>query len=355
VRRRKLDECIKELRFQGNIPKIWSALDLKPFLVGLFSKHTLSVFPNNFSISPDGLTRGDAVKRGMKPKYCRLGLGKFVLLEEYATGLDSQPKAEEINPLFLQSKSGEEKAVVQQEMIFRRKKDLCPRGGKSVSKSLLTIFPTKIDLLNYADLCAVEYRKNSDSLNLYHSIIVRQRDTKLVELLQDQNFLDLIYKTLMSWDMNYRRAKLMPFPEFSSSIRKASAKIVNLAEFEMGCLEKEQYKTVMARLEDVFGGLQVMASKSRIVGVSKTLHFLLPRLVMPIDGKYTLKLLYGYRVYKPSLIDEMALFREIYFGFWGLATQLGLSRSDEQAEGWNTTVPKIIDNAIIGYVRNRKS
>jgi hypothetical protein len=305
-------------------------------------------------VSPDGLVQGDAVKRGMKPKYYRLGLGKFVLLEEYATGLDSQPKDEEIKPLFLQSKSGEEKAVVQQEMIFRRKKDICLRRGESVSKSLLTVFPAKTDLLKFAGLCAEEYRKKSDSLNLYHSIIVLQRYTKLEKLVQDQNFLDLIYKTLISWDMNYRRAKLIPFPEFSASIREASARIVNLAEFEMGSLKKEQCTTVMAGLEDVFRSIKVMASKSKIVGVSKTLHFLLPRLVMPIDGKYTLKLLYGYRVYKPDLSDELELFREIFLGFWGLATQLGLSRPDEQAEGWNTTVPKIIDNAIIGYVRNRK-
>jgi hypothetical protein len=73
---------------------------------------------------------------------------------------------------------------------------------------------------------------------------------------------------------------------------------------------------------------------------------------MPIDGKYTLELLFGYRVYKPALNDELALFQEIFLAFWGLANELGLSHSDEGTAGWNTTVPKIIDNAIIGYLRN---
>jgi len=247
MRRKKLDERIRELRSQEKIPKIWSASGLRPFLVGSFSLRTLSVFPNNYSISPDGLIKGDAIKRGMKPKYYRLGLGKFVLLEEYVTGLDSQPKEEQIKLLSLQSESAEDKAVAQQEASFRGKKDKCLRR-ESVSKSLLTIFPAKIDLLKFAGLCAEEYRKNSNSLNLYHSIIVRQRHTKVEKLVQDQNFLDLIYKTLMSWDMNNRRAKLIPFPEFSASIREASARIVNLAEFEMDGLEKEQCTTVMASL-----------------------------------------------------------------------------------------------------------
>jgi len=351
---KKLDESIKELRSQEKIPKIWSASDLRPFLISSFSTRTLSVYPNNCSISPDGLIKGDAAKRGVKPKYYRLGREKFVLIEEYNAGLESPPKEDQIKPLSLQSKLGEEKAVGQQVASFRFKKDPCLRRGESASNRLLTVFPTKIDLLKYAGLCAEEYRKNSDSLNLYHSIIVRQRDTKLEELVQDQDFLDLIYETLKSWDMNYRRAKLVPFPEFSASIREASARIVNLAEFAMDGLEKEECTAVIARLVDLFSCLKVMASKSQIVGVSKTLHFLLPRLVMPIDGKYTLKFLYGYRVYERSLSGELALFRKIFLAFWELAAHLGLSRSDEEAEGWNTTIPKIIDNAIIGYVRNRQ-
>jgi hypothetical protein len=43
-----------------------------------------------------------------------------------------------------------------------------------------------------------------------------------------------------------------------------------------------------------------MESRRRIVGVSKTIHFLLPDLVIPIDGAYTLPYFFGYNKYDTS-------------------------------------------------------
>jgi hypothetical protein len=347
MKNKTLDNYIRGLRSQGKIPRIWSPSDLRPFLEGLFSKRTFSVYPNNYSVSPDGLVKGDAVKRGEPAKYVRLGQARFVLKEEY-------------NDKMLYSIRGE-LAYKQPPGDSPRKNP--PRHGMTpgddsrnhpFEKRLLEVFPTKEVLMRYAGLCVEEYRPNSDSFKYYHSLIDRHRNSGITLLLSDLVFLRHSYETLKKWDMNYRGAKLVSFPEFSESINMLSGKITGLANYSMNLLDENDAHELMPRLGELFENLKVMQSKSRIVGVPKTMHFLLPRLVMPIDGKHTLNFFFGYRPYRKSLDWEYGLFLEIFEAFSKLAIRIGLSRSDEEHQGWNTTVPKIIDNAIIGYMRQHK-
>jgi hypothetical protein len=59
--------------------------------------------------------------------------------------------------------------------------------------------------------------------------------------------------------------------------------------------------TIKELLEKVFINLKIMESTRRIVGVSKILHFLLPDLIIPVDGKYTLPAFYGYNKFSKSV------------------------------------------------------
>jgi hypothetical protein len=331
--KKRFDEYIKEFRAQGKIPPVWSVADIRPLLQGIFSDNTIGVYPNNFSASFDGRIKGDTVKRGMKPKYYRVGRGKFVLVEEYdsvrsevapivpTSLLAADSKAD--GPLPDSQRSDKAKAPIEQ-----------IRGRfEAIERRLREAFPSKERLMEYA------------------GVILRHRHAGISDLVADPDFHGLVYRTLISWDMNYRNAKLVSLTEFSKGIKTVSDKICELSAFSMDELGDGSLSVVIAGLEDLFRNFKVMESKSQIVGCSKALHFLLPRLVTPIDGKYTLKFLFGYRIYPRSLDAEARLFTDIFQAFLGLARRLCLSRADEMETGWNTTVPKIIDNAIIGYMK----
>jgi len=355
IRNKTLDRYIRDLRSQDNIPKIWTPSDLRLFLEGLFSKRTFSVYPNNYSVSPDGLVQGDAVKRGQPAKYVRLGEARFVLIEEYNERLSNSIKAE--TPYKTPSGYQTVKTPHRQGMTpgdGSRNRPFEKRADHLL-KRLLEVFPTKEVLLRYAALCVEDYRPNSDSFKYYHFLIDRHRKSGINMLISDPSFHHDIYKTLERWDMNSRRAKLVSFPEFSESLINLSSKIIGLANYSMELLDENDVRELKPRLGELFENLKVMKSKSRIVGVSKTMHFLLPRLVMPVDGKFTLKFFFGYRAYRPFLSWETRHFLDIFEAYSKYARLVGLTRQDEEPSTWNTTVPKIIDNAIIGYLRNRKS
>jgi hypothetical protein len=92
-----------------------------------------------------------------------------------------------------------------------------------------------------------------------------------------------------------------------------------------------------------------MESKRRIVGVSKTLHFLIPDLVMPIDGKFTMLYFYGYNKYSDDAEIEFKAFKDIFVSTVEIASRLNLTEKDVDGKGWNTSIPKLIDNVIIGF------
>ena len=353
--RKRFAEFIKEFRAQAKIPIVWSTADIRPLLKGIFPENTISVFANNYSASPDGRIRGDAVKRGMKPKFFRLGRGLFILIEEFDAWRSGHTSSVACLAQQLDITEDPEALSLRKQDQSKVASSRPKNRAEFFINKLLETFPTKQALTEYSDICSREYRQRSSSYFNYRQIIERQRSGIRGEAVKDIGFHKLIYDTLISWDMDYRRAKLVSFDNLSDSIRTVSGEIIELAAFSICELDEETLPSIRARLSDLFRTLNVMQSKSQIVGCSKALHFLLPRLVMPIDGKYTLTFLLGYRAYLRSLEAEAWLFEDIFSAFHGLALRLGLSNSDESPDGWNTTVPKIIDNAIIGYMMRKKT
>lgn len=198
----------------------------------------------------------------------------------------------------------------------------------------------------YAGECNRTYR-SGHGLQPYRKIIDLHRvygDLRL--LLDDENFYPLIMKTLEKWNMNQRGAKLTSIDNLKRSILCHQSNLFRLYQYKLHSITTEQiHREIIGLLQDVFPKLEVMKSKKRLVGVSKTLHFLLPDLVMPIDNKYTLK-------YFPRYAnDEFATFKDIFIKTHEITRRLALTQADVSGEIWNTSVPKLIDNAIIAYVK----
>jgi hypothetical protein len=196
--------------------------------------------------------------------------------------------------------------------------------------------------------CNDNYRSGHD-LALYREIISRHRETPdLAKLLETDGFINLIRRTLAAWNMDQRAAELENEAELERSILQHKGPLLKLYKFKLHELDLKSVEAIKNTLELVFGGLSVMESKRRIVGVSKTLHFLLPDLIMPIDSKYTMNAFFGYNKYSRNLENELHDFVHIFIETIKISNKLNLTNSDVTGGQWNTSIPKLIDNAIIG-------
>ncbi len=60
---------------------------------------------------------------------------------------------------------------------------------------------------------------------------------------------------------------------------------------------------------------------------------------------------YGYNKYSNDTEVEFATFMELFMKAHKIVKRLDLTQNDVNNEGWNTSVPKLIDNAIIGFYK----
>jgi len=199
------------------------------------------------------------------------------------------------------------------------------------------------------DLCNEEYRQGDD-LRFYRELIDEHRKTAdLNTLIASEAFLQTVYATLEKWDMNKRGARLVDLPIMCESIRSHGEHLSKLYKYRLETLSEEDFQEVLQQLKGLFCGLKIMATKRRIVGVSKALHFLLPDLVMPIDSANTMPAFYGYNRYSDSAEKEFKAYSDIFVKLYTIAKRLKLTESDVNGWRWSCSVPKLIDNAIFGF------
>jgi len=203
---------------------------------------------------------------------------------------------------------------------------------------------------NCVDICNKEYR-HGDDLRFYRELVDQHR--KIVDinkLISSDAFLQKIYATLEKWDMNKRRARLVDLPIMYDSIRSYGEYLSKLYKYRLEMLSDEDIQAVLLQLKGLFCGLKIMATKRRIVGVSKALHFLLPDLVLPIDSTYTMPAFYGKNRYSDNAEKEFKIYSDIFVKSHAIAKRLNLAESDVDGLSWSCSVPKLIDNAIFGYL-----
>jgi len=204
----------------------------------------------------------------------------------------------------------------------------------------------------YVDICNKNFRQLTPSIYLYQKIFEKQNNAnyQVEKLVSDREFLELIYVTLISWNMNMRGAKMVDADSFIESIQGFSKNISQLKDKELNLLSEYELGEVLKLTKPLFLNLRVMKSKSKIVGVSKTLHFLLPKLFPPMDRRYTMNFFYGHFNYFSDKDKEFNSFSILLREFYKITQKLKLNSKDLDSVLWNTTVPKLIDNAIIGFI-----
>ncbi len=201
-----------------------------------------------------------------------------------------------------------------------------------------------------------EFYRSFDPGNYLYNLLLTKRSK--IDIFSDE-YLELVYTTLIAWNMNGRGAKLNDIDLFKKSIRENKIQIVKLKEYRLEKIGEDMEK-VFDIVEFLFENLDLVGKswtgnkiKSKLVTFSKTLHFLLPELIVPIDRRYTLDFFYSDKTVptdndsKKNNHKQMKIFKELYLKFCEIAKTYELEKYKDNR--WNLNVPKIIDNAIIGY------
>lgn len=183
------------------------------------------------------------------------------------------------------------------------------------------------------------YRKGP-SLYFYKRITaLRKQHSSIESFLSDDYTLEILYATLVSWDMNSRGAKMKYFDDFKKSLLSAKKELYDVENCAL-TFNANSAKGTLICLRQVFSKLNLMETAGRLVSNSKCLHFLFPSVCMPMDRTNTLKYLYGNTNESENKYIEIT-----QFAFEIMQATNNCHRFLDDL--WNTTVPKMIDNSII--------
>ena len=186
------------------------------------------------------------------------------------------------------------------------------------------------------------YRKGPD-LYFYQKTIELRRKKLLKELFDDvsDRYLELIYATLVSWDMNSRGAKMKYFDDFKSAVLENKKSFMYLEPYSLDQISEAKFVDVKRICRALYDNLHVMRSRGRLVSNSKLMHFILPDLIMPMDRQNTLNFFFG------NTSETKKRFMTILEHSYTIAKNIDLGQFLD--EEWNLSKPKVIDNAIISY------
>jgi hypothetical protein len=195
-----------------------------------------------------------------------------------------------------------------------------------------------------------DYRSGPD-LYFYKKTMRLRKISSLCKLFDEPDrYIELMYATLVAWDMNSQSAKMSYFDDFKANILKNEEFLLQLEPFKLEKLTAENFEDVNKLLINTYTNMHLMRTKGRLVSNSKALHFLLPDLVMPMDRRNTLRFFMG-NTYEYDTNRSLVDFLKIFGYSKEIAQKIDLSQylDDE----WHQSIPKVIDNAILS-LRNQK-
>jgi len=198
---------------------------------------------------------------------------------------------------------------------------------------------------------------------LLYDMIVSHRTTMQIfgrydaaaDVLRDEEFFQSLYETLGTWGLNRRGASLVDIDEMKRSFIEQEPRIRELQRLQIDTLPSDQVTDVSSGLWQIIDNVRVGEQQTKIVVGSKALHHVLPNLVPPVDRAHTLKFFDYKQTQLPPV--EQRLWGEVYPYFCEIASACAdsIQKRVDEAPGtgydMNTSKTKVIDNAIIGFVR----
>ena len=176
------------------------------------------------------------------------------------------------------------------------------------------------------------------------------------QLLTNQNFLEYLYATLATWGLHSMRGPFMiDFEDFLNVFQDQEI-IRNLNEIRDITLEDTtEIENHQQDILNLFNRIKITTANTILVANSKLLHHLHPDLFPPIDRQYIFRYFYVQDINarnininprrEPTYFWEILMeYSQFYQGNRNLVDEI----MRENQTGTETSVPKVIDNLIVG-------
>ena len=128
------------------------------------------------------------------------------------------------------------------------------------------------------------------------------------------------------------------FDDFKKNLVSCMPELQQLEEIE-GSNQSDIHR-LLRLLNSTYNKMDLMKTNSKLVSNSKLLHFLFPNICMPMDRNNTLTYFYNNTGESENKYLEI-----IQFSHELMKTNQNLAEFLDN--NWNTSIPKLIDNAII--------
>jgi len=177
-------------------------------------------------------------------------------------------------------------------------------------------------------------------------------------VLLDYKFRNDLYETVKAWVSKaaFRGSKLKSFSNFYKAIEGIADGLEHVKEVTLESLveKEEDFPQIKEILKNIFEKLKTADQIAQLVCNSKTLFHLVPDLIMPVDRAHVLSFFIGHNKIHRSISreKETEYFIEIFDYYYRICrknfTQIKSIYYKKRGR-YDSSIPKIIDNAICGY------
>ena len=179
------------------------------------------------------------------------------------------------------------------------------------------------------------------------TIALRRRLGSVHAAASDEEFTASLRRTLFAWGVGRRASHLVPEDQFATALRAA---VPRLEQLEPLTIDGADLPADIAdRLWLLINSLGVVESKAKLVAGAKTLHHLLPDLVVD-DREYTGTFFQLHLPERQDPTGQRKIFRIAYSQFAAVARRVQ-PQQYVTGQGWRTSRTKILDNALIGFCK----
>jgi hypothetical protein len=164
----------------------------------------------------------------------------------------------------------------------------------------------------------------------------------------DALFLQELRRTLRAWGIGVRASRLVSEEPFAAALVAA---LPMLEALEPLAIDGDDLPPDIAEwLWMVIEDLGVVENIAKIVAGTKTLHHLLPDLVVPMDREWTGRFFHFHLPEWQNPESQRKIFVLAYDQFVALAQQVRLGQY-VTGDAWRTSRTKVLDNALIGFCK----
>jgi hypothetical protein len=178
------------------------------------------------------------------------------------------------------------------------------------------------------------------------TIALRDRAGSVRAAVSDIRFVTSLRRTLLAWGLGVRGSVLVPDTEFAQALTAAVPVLERLEDLRIDAANLPG--DLIDQLWTAIKSLDVVQNKAKIVAGTKTLHHLLPGLVIPMDHVWTGMF---FKLHDPEWQQSQErTFRRVYPQLMTVAQQVR-PQQYVTGHGWRTSQTKILDNALIGFCK----